>query len=370
MQSPLQRLYKTNIVLLGFGGTVVGGALMVVAGWPDWKVIASLIGGTIFTAGAIVVGYQYVGNEVADEVAARRTNNAVKAAAPAFAASVIHAMAYAPKEVLAVTAPDVLDRVVENSLAQRLGNPALAAGVFNDLKAQVLRSQECWYDLHISAALTPWLGRTSEPSAPMYVATFRYDYRVTNSPQELRFACVSDLAEYRELRDDPRVTEVWYFESKAGLDATSLEAFELAEVVVAGKPQKLKRTTRSDAQYYSVRLAPDLDRSAPVAVSFVYRGLVQQHGHVLHIDLIKPTSGVTIDLNYGGAGIRHVNVIDHISSAARPTISTTAATYPSPSVAVTFDGWVLPKAGVAFVWVLDDEVQPPTSRGSRASRKP
>jgi hypothetical protein len=29
---------------------------------------------------------------------------------------------------------------------------------------------------------------------------------------------------------------------------------------------------------------------------------------------------------------------------------------PTPSVEVGFDGWMFPKAGVAFVWVLDEEV--------------
>ena len=35
----------------------------------------------------------------------------------------------------------------------------------------------------------------------------------------------------------------------------------------------------------------------------------------------------------------------------------------SPSVSVVFDGWVMPKGGVAFVWVLDDEI------GSRSLRR-
>jgi hypothetical protein len=29
---------------------------------------------------------------------------------------------------------------------------------------------------------------------------------------------------------------------------------------------------------------------------------------------------------------------------------------PSPSIQVAFDGWVFPKSGVAFVWVLDEEL--------------
>lgn len=359
MQSPLQRLYKTKFVLVSFIATIAGAGLMVEAGWPSWQLFASLIGGALFTSGVIVIAFQYVGNEDAEEDAKRQFRAAIRDEAPAIRQTVVDAMAYAPKEMLAITAPDVLDRVVENSLAQRLGNPGLAAGVFSDLKAQVLRSSEVWNDLHISASLTPWTRSSTQLDEAMYVATCRFAYNATNPSRILRFACVSDLAEYRELLGDPEITELWYFEPKAGLDATSLQAFELAEVTVAGKPQKLRRTARSEAQYYSVRLGPEFDTTGDVAVSFTYRGLVQQHSHVLHIDLIKPTHGVSVSLNYGGAGIRYVNVVDYIASAAQPSISKTAATDPSPSVALTFDGWVLPKAGVAFVWVLENEIAHP-----------
>jgi hypothetical protein len=32
------------------------------------------------------------------------------------------------------------------------------------------------------------------------------------------------------------------------------------------------------------------------------------------------------------------------------------ATAPTPSIALRLDGWMLPKAGVAFVWVLEREL--------------
>ena len=38
---------------------------------------------------------------------------------------------------------------------------------------------------------------------------------------------------------------------------------------------------------------------------------------------------------------------------------------PTPSIALRFDGWILPKAGVAFVWVLEDEVVDATDDGHR-----
>lgn len=356
MQSPLQRLYKTKFVLVSLIATVVGAALMLAAGWPSWQLTASLIGGALFTSGVIVIAFQYVGNEDAEQEAKRQFRAAIRDEAPAIRQTVVDAMAYAPQEVLEVTAPEVLDRVVENSLAQRLGNPELASGVFADLKAQILRSPEVWHDLRISAVLTPWASAGAASSVPMFIATFRYEFHVTNPARTLRFACVSDQTEYRELQADPDVAEVWWFEPKADLDAASPESFELTELMVSGRPQKIRRTTRTGAQHYSVRMSPEVDTAGDVAVSFTYRGLVQQHGHLLRVDLIKPAHGVSIGLNYGGTGIRYVNVIDYIASASRPAISQTAASDPSPTASVTFDGWVLPKSGVAFVWVLETEI--------------
>ena len=68
------------------------------------------------------------------------------------------------------------------------------------------------------------------------------------------------------------------------------------------------------------------------------------------------TAGLFGVLFYGGCGIRHVNTSDYIASAKPVLISQTPADEPTPSVELSFDGWVFPKAGVAFVWVLDDEM--------------
>ena len=57
-----------------------------------------------------------------------------------------------------------------------------------------------------------------------------------------------------------------------------------------------------------------------------------------------------------GCGLRHVNVLDYIASSQEAGLSRRPTLGPTPSIALRFDGWVLPKAGVAFVWVLKDEM--------------
>ena len=72
----------------------------------------------------------------------------------------------------------------------------------------------------------------------MFVATIRTEYRVVPVSPVLRFACVSDLNEYRELLQDPTCTLVHYFQpvDKLELHGASEAAFELVEVAIDGGP--------------------------------------------------------------------------------------------------------------------------------------
>lgn len=53
---------------------------------------------------------------------------------------------------------------------------------------------------------------------------------------------------------------------------------------------------------------------------------------------------------------RYVNVLDYIAGARQPRIAQLPASDPTPSVEIGYDGWVFPKGGVAFVWMLESEL--------------
>lgn len=93
-----------------------------------------------------------------------------------------------------------------------------------------------------------------------------------------------------------------------------------------------------------------------ITVSYTYRALVQKNDHVLHLDFTRPAKGLKVSFVYGGCGIRYVSVLDYIAGSTQPRVSRLPASDPSPSIEVGFDGWVFPKAGVGFVWVLQGEV--------------
>ena len=83
---------------------------------------------------------------------------------------------------------------------------------------------------------------------------------------------------------------------------------------------------------------------------------MQRNGHLFHLDFSRPTRDVKVQLAHGECGIRHINVLDYMASSKQSGLARLPASGPTPSIALRFDGWILPKAGVAFVWVLDEEL--------------
>ena len=191
----------------------------------------------------------------------------------------------------------------------------------------------------------------------MFVATIRTEYRVWPVTPVMRFACVSDLEEYRQLLQDPSCSVVHYFEPIGALDGASADAFHLVELTVDGRPRPVRRTARSGTQVFTAGLGEESTTAGrTLAISYTYRVVVQQHGHLLHLDISRPTKALKVQFAYGGCGIRHVNVVDYIASSRRARLSRLPAAGPTPSIALGFDGWILPKAGAAFVWVLEREM--------------
>ena len=360
MQSPLHRLYKTKLVLASFIGIVAGYTLMVIGSRIDALSGFGLlkdadlhdIGIVLMTSSLIVVLFTYLGNEEAEQDADERTRRAVKAEAPAFVEGVIDAIADTPDKVLGVTAPEVLDRVIENSLTARLHDRELATGAYADLYRQAVHTDERWHDAHVDVVLSPW-EREATSEEPMFVATVKWEFRTTPSSPTLRFASVSSSADYRTLSRDPANTETWFFKPSGAYDGSSQEVFDLLQVTVDSKPLPVRRSARKDAQFFTADLGTTTHQD--VAVSYTYRTLVRQRGHLLRFEPARLTKGFVVRFNYGGCGISFVNTLDYIAGAWQARIEELPPTDPAPSVQVSYDGWVFPSGGVVFVWGLEAE---------------
>jgi len=363
MQSPLHRLYRTKLVLASFIGVVAGYVLMVVGtrvdGLSGFGLLKDIdlhdIGIVLMTSGLIVVLFQYLGNEDAAQEAEQRTREAVKAEAPAFVAGVIEAIADTPTSILAVTAPEVLDRVIENSMSARLGDKRLAHDTYADLYQQVVQTTERWHDVHVNVDLAPWEPASNLGEEAMFVATIKWDYRRTAGDPIMRFACVSDPDEYRSLSRDPSTTETWYFKPTRALDGASPEVFNLLQFTVDGKPQPVRRSTSRGTQLFTADLGKASEGG--VVVSYTYRTLVRRHGHLLRIEPARLAKGFAVRFSYGGCGFQFVNTLDYIAGAWQARLGELPPTDPAPFSQISYDGWVFPRGGVVFVWGLVDEVE-------------
>ncbi|WP_216587778.1 hypothetical protein [Streptomyces brasiliscabiei] len=363
MSSPLERLYKTKLALLSTIVTVVGIALMVLAHWASGSAAVTWlndlpvmdVGSALFTTGLIAIFFAYIDQADAETRANERLRKILAEEASAFRDSVVDGFAFAPESLTNVASDKTLDRIVENTLGIRLGDKELAADAYQDLREQIIGAKQRWEDAHVSVALAPWKKGPASGNGSMFVATISWEYRFTPSSPVLRFSCVSDLDAYRELLADPTSAAEWYFPALEGLDASSSEVFDLVQLAVNGKPQNVRRSVRKRGQVFTCTLGGE-DAKNEVTLSYTYRVLVQRHGHVLHLDLAQPTKDFRAELWYGDCGIRRMNVLDYLSGPRQPRYRHLEASDPSPSVEVAYEGWTFPKGGVAFVWVLEDEM--------------
>jgi hypothetical protein len=349
-------VYRAKFALVAVSSTFLGIALIVLAHWAavaptgawlrTWPV--NEFGLALFTTGLFGVLFHYVGQRDVEEEHLQRIRRVIA-----------EDLAARPDGLVAMVSLETRDRIAENCLRLQLGDAALAHDLYADLREQLMRTAERREDMDVSMALAPWPGGPSSGRGAMFVATIRTEYRITPASPVMRFACVSDLDEYRELLEDPSYTMVHYFQpvEELELHGGSEQAFQFVELTVDSHPHPLRRTTRTGAQLFTVSLGSGtaiIERT--LAISYTYRVLIQQQGHLLHLDIAHPTKGLRVQLAYGGCGIRRVNVVDYIVSTRRPGVTRLPPSEPTPSIGLHFDGWILPKAGVAFVWVLEREM--------------
>jgi hypothetical protein len=363
MANLLHQLYKTKLRLAGVVTVVAGIGLLFVAtyvanvptlGWiAQWPL--SEIGAITLSAGIFGIIFEYYARNESRSIAAEQFRSVIREEAPAIRDAVLDSLAFNPDTLKDVASPETLDRIATNAIGLRLENQALAHDVYTDLRDQVIQAPERWRNVDASVTLSPWEKGPATGRGSMFVATIRWEYRVTPASSTMRFACVSDLAEYREMLRDQTITSAWHFDPSASIDAASSEVFELLQLSVDGKPKKIRRTTREGAQVYAVTLGRTAE-GQEVTVSYTYRVLVQRHGHLLYIDLPRPTKSFHAQLDYSAAGIRRVNTLDYFASSEQARVDHAPTSTPAKTVAVAFDGWVFPRSGVAFVWVLEEEI--------------
>lgn len=363
MNDPLNRLYRTKLMLLATILTAVGVALLVLAKWVEgnqplhwltnWPITD--LGSALFTTGLVVVAFEYVDGRDSDERASQRLRGVLKSEAPAIRDAVIDGFAFKREDLARVATPETLDQIIRNSLALRLGDEDFATEIYDDVRDQAVRASERWHGAQISIRLT-MVRDAPAGRIPSFVATVRWEYSVIPQHPSRRFVVVSDRDEYRELAQDPATTSAWFIRPNVGVDAGERVAFELVQFQVDGEDRPIRRASRKGGQTYTVNLERDtVQAQRPVIITYTYRTLVARNGHLLHFDIEQPTRGIRVELDYSETDIDYVKLVDFIASSKKSRIVQTPATVPGKSIGVEFDGWLMPRSGVAFVWVLETQ---------------
>ena len=63
-----------------------------------------------------------------------------------------------------------------------------------------------------------------------------------------------------------------------------------------------------------------------------------------------------VEFAYKDCGISAMSVLDYIAAAQQPHVTELPPDDPTPNVEISYDDWVFPKGGVAFVWMLECEL--------------
>ncbi|MDM2496015.1 hypothetical protein PP564_12975 [Mycobacteroides abscessus] len=374
MHDPLQRIIKLQTIVAAIIVASIGVALMIfdqqASQSPDMQWLGffpwSEVGGTLLVAAVLGLGLDYFTNKDKEAADTERLRRVLQESAPAMRDAVIDGFAFGHDDLARVSNPDVLDNVVRNSLALRIGDADFAAEVYNDIRDQAVRAPERWHDARVEIQLSPLgiprgtaHGGASAHDQPesLFVVTVRWEYTVIPRFHTRRFACLSDKDEYRDLVEEFDGTSAWYFTPKGGIDASQRDAFEVVQFTVDGEERAIRRAERKSGQLYSVSIGTPPDDGSPVRISYTYRTITAERGHLLYVDIEQPTRGIEVELDYGDCDIERVSVLDLIASSRATRVERTPASVPGRSVRVAFDGWAFPRSGVGFVWVSSQQTE-------------
>lgn len=359
------RLRKTKAALLATVLTLAGILLIMLNGWlsglnlGDWSWLHALplgeLGGTLFGAGLLGTLFEYSFRKDQEAATARQFRQIIHDEAPAMRDAVIEGFRFNTDDLERIATPRLLDELAVNSLGMRFGDAAFGREVYGDIKHQAITAEERWYDARVDATLGIPRVRSVAPN-PFFDLLVRWEYTVVPKHRFRKFAVVSDRQRYDQMVAERGETSVWFKPSGTGLDVTDEASFALVEFSVNGSSVSIERTADTHSQIYTVDISEDIvTAQQPVVMSFTYRSRLRRDGHMVHFDVDRPTKGFELELNYQDAGIVKMKLVDFISSTRRARVSEAPDVAGVKKYTMSYDGWVLPRAGVAFVWILEDE---------------
>ena len=136
----------------------------------------------------------------------------------------------------------------------------------------------------------------------------------------------------------------------------------------------IQRHVGAVSQSYVVDLGKAAASQAkPVVVSFAFHTQVPRDGHVVHINVDRPTPGLAVDMRYGEA----ISRLRPMDFASRGDGGHIADDPEARSSHYRCDGWLFARAGLVYAWTLTAEAgvrrrtsTPDARRAQKAERAP
>ena len=381
--SLLHRLRRLKAALLAVSFTLAGILLMMLNAWlsplqlGEWQWLHALplgeLGGTLFGAGLLSTLFEYTFRRDQERAVTERFRQTIREEAPALRDAVIEAFRFDRQDVARIATPELLDDLARTSLGLRFGDPTFGREVYADIRHQAMAAEERWYDARVDATLGIPRGRSSAPT-PFFDLRVRWEYTVTPRHRFRKFAVVSDRQRYDQLVAERGETSVWYRRPVPGLAVSDPEVFALEQFTVNGTPVPFTRQVDEVSQVYTVDLGEQvIQQEQAVVISFSFRTRTLRSGHVVHLDIDRPTRGLDVELRYDPEQVGQMRILDFASIGEGGRLTQVPNT---PTLRYRYDGWLFPRAGMVFVWTLPDEqddwgevapdtdARPPRSAGS------
>lgn len=363
MASPLQRIYRLKLVIVGLLLALLGVVGSALAQWLSAsnapQLLTAVVSGladVLLVTGAIGIAVDLFSGRDKDAADSERTRSVLKELTPDFTDAVLKGFASSPDDLRRVATPELLDDIAVNALSLRLGDGQFASEIYADVRDQAIRAPERWYDVEVDVRLSTAVER-STASASRFDVLVTWEYTVMPSHPVARFASVSDRDEFYELTTDIPATSTWFMTPRPGFDASNRECFELLSYSIDGVDQKIRRSARKTGQTYSVTLGDDLVREGrPVRIRHLYRVVTPQHGHRLFFEVPQPARGISMTVDYTNTTISTLSISELVTSIQKPRIARLPVEAAAKVVQVDIDGWLLPRAGFTCVWTLESEV--------------
>ena len=266
----------------------------------DWSWLHALplgeLGGTLFGAGLLGTLFEYSFRKDQEAATTRQFRQIIHDEAPAMRDAVIEGFRFNTDDLERIATPQLLDELAVNSLGMRFGDAAFGREVYGDIKHQAITAEERWYDARVDATLGIPRVRSVAPN-PFFDLLVRWEYTVVPKHRFRKFAVVSDRQRYDQMVAERGETSVWFRRPVSGVAVTDPAVFALEQFTIDGKAIPFTRQADDVSQVYTVDLGEQVVRDEkPVVVSFAFRTLVPRDGHVVHIDIDRPTKGFEVEL--------------------------------------------------------------------------